>query len=146
MLTAQVIGNLGSDPEQKETQSGTKLCRFSLASNKKIKGEKVTTWVNVTVFDEHKIKYVMDYCRKGTKLFVEGEPQARAYEQNGEAKASLDLTCGFGSKIEICSSEPRDDSAGRSSGGASSSASSTKSKGTTNGWDDLDDDDIPFSR
>lgn len=109
MLTLQAIGNLGSDPEDKTSSGGTRYCKFSLASNKKVRGEKVTTWINCTVFDDKKIEFIMNYVRKGTRLFVEGEPTARAYEQNGEAKASLDLTLGFGSKIEICSSEPAGD-------------------------------------
>lgn len=135
MLTMQVIGNLGADPETKTSERGTKFCRFSIASNKKIKGEKVTTWVNVTVFDEHKIDFLEKYVTKGTKLFVEGEPQARGYESNGEVRASLDLILGFGSKIEICSSEPRDSNGSNGSSGASD-------EGDDN-YDDLNDD-VPF--
>lgn len=134
MLTMQVIGNLGADPEEKTTDRGTRYARFSLASNKKIKGEKVTTWVNVTVFDERKIDFLMQYVTKGTKLFIEGEPSARAYDSNGEPRASLDCVLGFGSKIEICSSEPRDDN--RASDAASS-------QGNAAPVDDLNDD-IPW--
>ncbi|MCE2841243.1 MAG: single-stranded DNA-binding protein [Novosphingobium sp.] len=112
MLTMQVIGNLGKDPEFKTLDSGRQLCSFSLASNKKIKGEKVTTWVNVTVFDENKIKFLKEYVRKGSKLFAEGEPSARAYLKDGEAKHSLDLTLGFNSKLEILSSERAENSGG----------------------------------
>lgn len=119
MLTMQVIGNLGKDPEFKTTASGVNLAKFSLASNKKVKGDKVTTWVNVTVFDENKIKFLKEYVRKGTKLFIEGEPAARAWDKDGEAQASLDCTLGFGSKIEILSSERAEN--GGSSGGASTS-------------------------
>jgi single-strand DNA-binding protein len=137
MLTMQVIGNLGSDPEDKTSSGGTRFCRFSLASNKKVKGEKVTTWVNVTVFDTNKIDFIMNYVRKGTRLFVEGEPAARAYEQNGEAKSSLDLILGFGSKIEICSSEPAGDGgAERAQAGASGASASTAAANV--------DDDIPW--
>jgi len=78
MLTMQAMGNVGSDPEIKTTEKGVKLARFSLASNKKIKGEKITTWVNVTVFDERKVDFIASYVKKGTKVFIEGEPQARA--------------------------------------------------------------------
>jgi single-strand DNA-binding protein len=110
MLTMQVIGNLGADPEVKESTSGKRYARFSIASNKKIKGEKITTWVNCTVFDERKVDFLSQYVNKGTKLFIEGEPAARAYEKDGEPKASLDLVLSFGSKIEICSSEQSPDS------------------------------------
>lgn len=128
MLTMQVIGNLGKDPEFKTLDSGRQLASFSLASNKKIKGEKVTTWVSVTVFDENKIKFLKEYVRKGSKLFLEGEPAARAYMKDGEAKHSLDLTMGFGSKLEILSSERAD----RDAGGSDTSFSA-------NSRDNLDD-------
>lgn len=132
MLTIQAIGNLGADPEDKTTDRGLRYARFSLATNKKVKGEKVTTWINCTVFDEKKIEFLNNYVRKGTKLFIEGEPSARAYDSNGEARASLDVILGFGSKIEICSSEPRDDAGSQPSGGGSKA-----------GGEDLNDD-IPW--
>lgn len=132
MLTMQVIGNMGKDPEEKTVGQGTRLCNFSLASNKKIKGEKVTTWVNVTVFDPHKIDFVMRYCTKGTKLFIEGEPQARAWVKDGEANSSLDCTLSFGSKIEICSSD--------NAGGDTEQREVTKPVAKSEPFDDLDDD------
>lgn len=144
MLTAQVIGNLGGDPEIKETQGGTRLCRFSVASNKKIKGEKVTTWVNVTIFDPHKIEFASNWLRKGAKVFCEGEPQARAWQpkDGGDPQASLDLVLSFGSKLEICSTD------GADSGGTAVTTASkpaAKKPAATPAWGDLDDDDIPFS-
>lgn len=144
MLTMQVIGNVGQDPEVKTTERGVKLARFSLASNKKVKGEKITTWVNVTVFDEKKIEFIGNYVKKGTKLFIEGEPQARGYESNGQASASLDCVLSYGSKIEICSSEA----------GSSASPSPAQTQGgaapapaSTGNWefDDDDLDDVPFA-
>jgi single-strand DNA-binding protein len=136
MLTMQVIGNVGKDPEVKQSQSGTKFANLTLASNKKVKGEKVTTWVSVTVFDENKIKFIESYVRKGTKLFLEGEPQARAYMKDGEAKSSLDLLLSYGSKMEICSSERADNDSGYSSG--------TTTSTTTAAASDVLDDDVPW--
>ena len=148
MLTMQVIGNLGADPEAKTTERGVKLCRFSLASNKKIKGEKITTWVNVTVFDEHKIEFITKYLRKGSKVFIEGEPQARAYESQGESRASLDCVLSYGSKIEICSSDAAEGNGNsRASDAASSQDNAASSQGSASDWgnddDDLDDE-VPF--
>lgn len=144
MLTMQVIGNVGKDPEFKETNNGLKLCNLTLASNKKVKGEKVTTWVGVTIFDERKIDFVRSYVRKGTKLFLEGEPAARAWVKDGEAKSSLEMTLGFGSKIEICSSD-RADSPASTQGNAASGQGGGSDWGAGSGWnDDLGNDDIPF--
>jgi single-strand DNA-binding protein len=135
MLTMQAMGNVGSDPEIKTTEKGVKLARFSLASNKKVKGEKITTWVNVTVFDERKIDFIASYVKKGTKLFIEGEPQARAYLKDGEACSSQDCILSYGSKIEIASSE------GAST--ANTIGTVTTEQGLTDDWaNDLDD--APF--
>jgi len=139
MLTMQAMGNVGSDPEIKTTEKGVKLARFSLASNKKIKGEKITTWINVTVFDERKIDFIAAYIKKGTKLFIEGEPQARAYLKDGAACSSQDCILSYGSKIEIASSDP-------SGGGDSMSSAVTTAQGKSDDWglggNDLDD--APF--
>jgi len=136
MLTMQVMGNVGGDPEFKETQSGVKMCRFSLAANKKVKGEKVTTWVNVTVFDERKIDFIRNYVRKGSKLFLEGEPGARAYLKDGEARPSLDLALSFGSKLEIGATDRADGAASTQGFGNSPGANAAPA-------DDLNDD-IPW--
>lgn len=135
MLTLQALGNLGADPEQKQTQSGTDLVRMSVAVNKKIKGEKHTTWINITIFDKFKIDYAMKYLRKGDRVFVEGEPAARAFESGGEARASLDLVLGFGSKLEICASDKSNDDRG--------SAASNNDSSANEDYEDLNDD-IPF--
>lgn len=132
MLTMQVIGNLGKQPEVKTLDSGTKLARFSVASNKKIKGEKHTTWVNVTVFDKFKIEFVEKYLNKGDKVFLEGEPQARAYESNGEMQASLDMVVGFNSKLEIMGN-----------GDAGSRDNTEADTGKDEGLEELNDD-VPF--
>jgi len=135
MLTMQAMGNVGSDPEIKTTEKGVKLARFSLASNKKIKGEKITTWVNVTVFDERKVEFIAAYVKKGTKLFIEGEPQARAYLKDGVACSSQDCILSYGSKIEIASSE--------GASAADTSGTVITSQGVTDDWDN-DLDDAPF--
>ncbi len=143
MLTMQAMGNVGGDPEIKTTDKGVKLARFSLASNKKVKGEKVTTWVNVTVFDEKKIDFIGNYVKKGTKLFIEGEPQARAYSADGEARSSLDCILSYGSKIEIASSEGSSNGVSNAASTQANTASAQESTTARGGWDD-DLDDVPF--
>jgi single-strand DNA-binding protein len=136
MITMQVLGNVGSDPERKTAASNTVYCRFTVASSRKVKGEKVTTWIACTVFDEKKIDFVMNYIRKGTKVFVEGEPSARVYiAPNGDTRPVLDLTLGYGSKIELCSGWPRGDAADRSHADAAITQTETA---------DAVDDDIPW--
>lgn len=102
MLFATVTGHVGKDPQIKETKGGKPYAIFSLATNEYIKGEKHTTWINVTVFDEHKVKFVGTYVKKGSALTLVGSIKARAWQdQSGETIASLDLTLGWNSFIDL---------------------------------------------
>lgn len=79
----QLIGNLGNAPEIKNTQSGKKLARFSIATNeiyRNAKGEKVkeTTWHNLIAWG--KIADIVEkYLNKGSEIAVEGKLISRSY-------------------------------------------------------------------
>lgn len=79
----QLIGNLGNAPEIKNTESGKKLARFSIATNenyRNAKGEKVTetTWHNLVAWGK-----VADLAekllQKGTEVVIEGKLINRSY-------------------------------------------------------------------
>jgi len=73
----QLIGNLGKAPEIKNTESGKKLARFSIATNEthyNAKGEKVveTQWHNLIAWG--KVADVVEkYLSKGTEVAIEGK-------------------------------------------------------------------------
>lgn len=80
----QLIGNLGTDPEVKQLDSGKTLAKFPLATSESYKnaeGEKVTdtqwhnlvTWGNTAIFCEK-------YLKKGHEIAVEGRLSHRSYE------------------------------------------------------------------
>ena len=79
----QLIGNLGNAPEVKNTQSGKKLARFSIATNeiyRNAKGEKVkeTTWHNLIAWG--KIADIVEkYLNKGSEVAIEGKLISRSY-------------------------------------------------------------------
>ena len=87
----QLIGNLGNAPEVKNTESGKKLVRFSVATNesyRNAKGERVkeTQWHNViawgTVAD-----VVEKYLVKGSEIALEGKLIYRNYtDKEGQKK------------------------------------------------------------
>lgn len=128
-----VIGNVGRDPEVKTSASGVKFARFVVAINKISKGEKTTQWIDVVVFNEKTCDVVETYIRKGTKVFVEGEPTVRAYAaKTGEAKAQLEVVVGkFDGRILMLS--------GKEDGPAKTSYSTATGVETAE-----DDDSIPF--
>lgn len=73
----QLIGNLGNPPEVRNTESGKKLVRFSLATNESYRnasGEKVneTQWHNLIAWG--KVADIAEkYLVKGTEVVIEGK-------------------------------------------------------------------------
>jgi len=87
----QLIGNLGNAPEIKNTESGKKLARFSIATDENylnIKGEKVTetTWHNLIAWD--KLAGIVEkYLKKGSEVVIEGKLINRSYnDKEGNKK------------------------------------------------------------
>lgn len=92
------IGNLGSDAEVRQLDGSTRCAiSFNVAVTEKWKdarGEQkeATTWVRCTLWREQGKTTIADYLKKGTPVYVEGKPSARAYvAQDGTAKGSLEV-------------------------------------------------------
>jgi single-strand DNA-binding protein len=87
----QLIGNLGNAPEVRNTESGKKLVRFSVATNeqyKNAKGERVTEtqWHNLIAWG--KVAEIAEkYLVKGTEVAIEGKLVNRNYmDKEGNKK------------------------------------------------------------
>jgi single-strand DNA-binding protein len=80
-----LVGNLGRDPEVRTFPSGDRVVSFSLATTEswrdKGTGERKdrTEWHNVQIFNENLGKVAEQYCRKGSKIYIEGQLQTREY-------------------------------------------------------------------
>jgi|TARA_R100000501_G_C2554129_1_gene67505 single-strand DNA-binding protein len=80
-----LIGNLGKDPEIRYTQqTGTSVCNFSVATTDKWtdkQGERheKTEWHDCHVFDRT-ADLMMEYCKAGTLVYIEGSLQTRDWE------------------------------------------------------------------
>lgn len=94
----QLIGNLGQDPEIVTLESGSKLAKFTLATNdsyKNAKGEKVedTQWHNIVAWGKT-AEIVESYLTKGKQVAVEGKLIHRTYEtKEGEKKYFTEIKC-----------------------------------------------------
>ncbi len=79
----QLIGHLGSAPDVRETESGKKLAKFSLATNQSysnVNGEKVreTTWHQLIAWGA--IADIAEkYLNKGSEVAIEGRLINRSY-------------------------------------------------------------------
>jgi len=86
----QLIGNLGKDPEVRYTPTGTKVCTFSMAVNRRWKGrdgtaKEATDWFNIEVWGKMG-EVCQQYLRKGSLAFIEGRLQTDRYEHEGETR------------------------------------------------------------
>jgi single-strand DNA-binding protein len=87
----QLIGNLGQDPEIVNLESGTKLAKFSLATNesyKNKKGEQVedTQWHNLVAWGKT-AELVEKMALKGKEMAVQGKLVHNSYEnKEGEKR------------------------------------------------------------
>lgn len=82
-----LIGNVGSDPEIRTVGSGTKVAKFSLATNRQWtdrsgqKQEK-TEWHRITAWDRT-AELIEQYVKKGDRLYVEGSLEYSQTEDEG---------------------------------------------------------------
>jgi len=80
----QLIGRLGKDPIVNQTEKGTDVARFTLATNdiyKDSAGEKVeeVQWHNIVVWGR-KAEIVKQYLTKGKEIAIEGKLAHRSFE------------------------------------------------------------------
>jgi single-strand DNA-binding protein len=91
-----LIGNLGRDPEARTMPSGDRVVSFSVATTEswrdKNTGERIdrTEWHNVSIFNDNLGKIAEQYCRKGSKVYLEGQLQTREYtdKEGNQRKAT----------------------------------------------------------
>ena len=141
-----LIGNLTRDPELKAIPSGTKVCTFSLATNRVYKDkdgkkQEVTEFHNVVVF-ARVAELVAQYLKKGSQAYVEGRLQTRSWDQNGEKKYRTEIVAEavqFGSRPTGSTGSPQ---AGSKVGGKS--APSAPSEAIEYPTEEINPDDIPF--
>lgn len=78
-----LIGRLTKDPEIRTSGNYT-IASFSIAVDRKFKrdGEPEADFFNCTAFNKT-AEFVEKYCKKGTKMVVEGRVQNDNYEKDG---------------------------------------------------------------
>jgi len=85
---AQLIGNLGRDPEVRALQNGGSIVNLSIATSEswtdKQSGERKerTEWHRVVIFNEQLGKLAERYLVKGSKVFIEGQIKTRKWTDN----------------------------------------------------------------
>ncbi|AOX20615.1 single-stranded DNA-binding protein [Kozakia baliensis] len=163
-----LVGNLGRDPETRNSQSGSKIVNMTIATsetwNDRNSGEKRerTEWHRVVIFNDRLADVAERFLRKGRKVYIEGQLQTRKWtDQSGQERYTTEIVLDrFRGELVLIDSNrggeseagggyesgpPRQLNAPRGGGGMSQPQRS--GGGSGGGWDapggDLDDE-IPF--
>ena len=156
-----LVGNLGRDPEVRRTGAGDPIVSFSLATSEswrdKASGERKerTEWHNIVIFNENLGKIAEQYCKKGTKIYLEGQLQTREYaDRDGNQRKTTEVVLTrFRGELTLLDSRGRGDAGGafETSNGSFGRASPMEqaqdrppvATGPSRAADIIDDD-IPF--
>ena len=142
-----LVGNLGADPEIRQTKDGKSIANLSVATSESWKdrntGERreKTEWHRVVIFNEGLARVAEQYLKKGSKVYVEGQLQTRKWQdQNGQDRYTTEVVLqGFNSNLTMLD--------GRSGGGGSfeRDGGGMSERGGSSGGQSYElDDDIPF--
>ena len=148
-----LIGNLGRDPEIRQTKDGRPIANLSVATSEtwkdKMSGErrKRTEWHRVVVFSEGLARIAEQYLKKGSKVYVEGQLQTRKWQdQNGQDRYSTEVVLqGFGGVLTMLDGRREGAGGGMGDfGGGPDDGFNAPSSGGGGGQSYELDDDIPF--
>ncbi len=96
-----LVGNLGKDPEVRNTQDGSKIVNLTLATsetwNDRASGERKekTEWHRVVVFNDRVADVAERFLKKGAKIYVEGSLQTRKWtDQQGQERYTTEVVIG----------------------------------------------------
>lgn len=90
-------GNIGRDPELRQTQGGTQVLTFSLAVSDRKRNpqsgewEEVTNWIPCVVFG-NRAESLSRFLSKGTKCAVEGKLRQSSYkDKSGQNRSKIEV-------------------------------------------------------
>ena len=90
-----LIGRLVRDPELRYTQSGTSVASFSIANNRTYvannEKKEIVSYFNCVAWSKLG-EVIVQYCKKGQRIGVEGRLQQRSWEdQNGNKRSTVEV-------------------------------------------------------
>ncbi len=149
-----LVGNLGADPEVRQTKDGRPVAQLSIATSENWKdrntGERreKTEWHRVVIFSEGLCRVAENYLRKGSKVYLEGQLQTRKWQdQSGQDRYTTEVVLqGFNSTLTMLDSRGGGGETGASSGSFGQSGPmdrSSQSQPSRDFSQDLDDE-VPF--
>ena len=138
-----LIGNVGSDPDIRMTPSGTKVAKFSIATNESFTSrsgqqQEKTQWHRLTFFGRL-TDVVEQWVKKGDRLYVEGRIEySQTQTPQGETRYWTDIIAREMIMLGSGGSTPEMDDSG---GGYKRGRADARPSGPVG---QSSDDDLPF--
>lgn len=90
-----VMGNVGNDPEIRQTSSGQSVCNFNVATNESYEdksGQRKdrTEWHKIVVWSKL-AEICAEHLKKGNQVLVEGKLQTNSWEKDGKKNYSTNI-------------------------------------------------------
>ena len=97
-----IIGNLGRDPESKQSKNGKQYAQVSVAASRSLgQGQKETTWFLITAWEKTG-QYLVNYAQKGSLVMVTGRLQP---DQNGQPRIWIDNSGNARTSYEVTATD-----------------------------------------
>ena len=145
-----LVGNLGADPEVRQSGSGLSIAKLRLATTERVKKgdawENHTEWHRVTAFGKT-AENVQKYCQKGKQLYIEGRIRTSEYnDKDGNKRWSTEV---IADTVRFLGSKGEGGGGGQSSGGYGGGSSGggggySRPRGEHGGAQADASEDIPF--
>lgn len=145
-----LVGNLGQDPRVSNTQNGSKVVSFSLATTDtwrdKASGERKdrTEWHRIVIFNPNLADTAERFLRKGSKVYLEGSLQTREYEKDGQRHFTTEVVLQNFSSTLVMLDGKNDGTPAGAGDIYEASASNGWDSSATAGTEAVVDDDVPF--
>ena len=91
MNTVVLMGRLTRDPETKHLPSGSSLVGFSLAVNRRVKGEDEASFFDCTAWEKTG-ELIAGHFNKGNRIIVRGRLQQRRWKtDDGQKRSKVEI-------------------------------------------------------
>ena len=144
MIKLQAIGNLGKDCVT-NTVNGKSVINFNVAHTEKYRDAQgnqkdKTIWVECAYWTDKTA--IAPYLRKGTQVYVEGNPEVRTYQKSdGTTAASLTLRV---QSVQLLGTRNEGNAAGPAQGGYNTAAAPMSNTAPAHSNMSEPVDDLPF--
>ena len=142
-----LVGRLAKDPELRATTSGTPVCSFTVACDRRFvkQGEeRKADFINCIAWQKS-AEAIAQYFGKGDRIALEGSLQTRSWTDNeGKTRYSTEVVV---EQWEFAQSKSEGGAVGQAVPGAAHFPNSTPTEpldGDLDGFMPIEDDDLPF--